>query len=133
MGRGIGVIDGISGGLETYHGAVGIRVWGCLKGPTFLPLPTCTVGISSRGGGDGGGRALSLPLPLGQGSEFDGKPLPLAMPVHVLGLLPVKPRGSIPTLPRGIGGEGDPLPPPPPNILYCLPQHSGSSHAPHIR
>ena len=61
-----------------------------------------------EGGGDGGGRALPLPLPLEWGGKFDGKPLALAMPGHMLELLPVKPRGTIPTLPRETGGEEDP-------------------------
>ena len=61
-----------------------------------------------KGGGDGGGRALLLPLPPGWDGKFDGKPLPLAMPGHMLRLLPIKPQGTIPALPRGTGGEEDP-------------------------
>ena len=106
------------GSQRVYLGGWGNLPWGCrhwgrvlghLKGPTCWNLPTCTVGRwSLRGGGDGGDRALLLPLPPGWGGEFNGKPLPLAMPGHVIGVLCVKPWGSIPALPRGTSGEEDP-------------------------
>ena len=113
MGRGIGVMEGIPGGLGNLPW--GCRHWGRglghLKGPIFYNLSNLGVGIFSRGGGDGGGRALVLPLPPGWGGEFDGKPLPLTILRHML-LLPVKPQGTIPTLPREIGGKIPNLPPP---------------------
>ena len=73
--------------------------------------------MSSRdileGGGNGGGKALPLPLPSGHGepgcgSEFDGNPLPLALPRHMFVPFLTKPWGIIPALPRGTHKEEDP-------------------------
>ena len=63
MGRGIGVIEGISGRLGNlpwgcrHQG----RMWGYLKGPSLHLLTLTARQWSSRGGGDGGARTLPQP------------------------------------------------------------------------
>ena len=56
MGRGIRVMEGISGGLGTYHGAVGIGVgyWGILK----ALLGTSLLGGGPQGVGEMGDQEL---------------------------------------------------------------------------
>ena len=97
-GEGIGVSEGISGGLGNLPW--GCRHWGRvlghLKGPTFQDLPTHIVGISLRGGGDGGGRALPLPLP-----NHINRPLGcLSTKFQIM--------FGAPALPHWMGGEEDP-------------------------
>ena len=62
--KGIGVMEGISGGLGNLpwgfrHWG---RVWGCLRGPSWHLLTLTARGWFSRGGGNGGARALPLLL-----------------------------------------------------------------------
>ena len=97
VGRGIGVLEGISGGLGNLPW--GCRHWGrvlgCLKGPTLWNLPIHIGGISSRGGGDGGGRVLPLPLP----DHVNRPPRHLSTKFQIM--------FRAPALPCWMGGEED--------------------------
>ena len=55
---------------------------GHCRGPVCTSLNLGTL-FEGRGPGGRRGRALALYLPPGQGGEYEGKPLPLALPLKV--------------------------------------------------
>ena len=102
-------------GLETLEHGIGMSQRTSMLESTYLH----SRGVLERWGR--WRRQSSAPAPSpGWGGEFEGKPLPLAM----VGLLPVKSQGTIPSLPSGTDGEQYPGPSSLLLLMSCSTHHN---------